>query len=297
MAIWDLFSKRQKRKRGEVPDVYTYDELPQKLRVQIVHIWRSVLSWVPPHDVFWERVAAVIRREVGVFRLNHEDDPEHEIARYFLEENDVELALDVVEVVFGVAPIARRQGWETRDQTPEAGVEELNQRFRWHGVGYKFEQEKIIRIDSEFLHREVVKPALAILHNPEFAGPNAEFLKAHEHYRHGRNQESLVEAGKALESTFKVIFDRRGWPYDPRRTTLSGFVDTAYDKGLIPEDVKNQFGGLRTILQNALILRNRRAAHGGGAGRPPIPGHVVTVNLNLTASLIVFLVECDRAMA
>ena len=32
MAIFDLFSKRQKALRGDVPDVYTYDDLPNSLR-------------------------------------------------------------------------------------------------------------------------------------------------------------------------------------------------------------------------------------------------------------------------
>ncbi|WP_041409765.1 hypothetical protein [Sinorhizobium fredii] len=41
MAIFDLFSKRQKRQRGEVPDIYTYAALPNPLRVQIVHIFRN----------------------------------------------------------------------------------------------------------------------------------------------------------------------------------------------------------------------------------------------------------------
>jgi hypothetical protein len=41
MPIFDLFSKRQKRLRGEVPGVYTYDQIPQTLRVQIVHIIRD----------------------------------------------------------------------------------------------------------------------------------------------------------------------------------------------------------------------------------------------------------------
>ena len=43
MGIFDLFSKRQKRLRGEAPDVYTYDEIPEPLRVQIVHIFRDIL--------------------------------------------------------------------------------------------------------------------------------------------------------------------------------------------------------------------------------------------------------------
>src|SRR5262249_21084556 len=38
MARVDLFSKRQKRKRGEVPEVYVYDQVPKGLRVQIVQL-------------------------------------------------------------------------------------------------------------------------------------------------------------------------------------------------------------------------------------------------------------------
>ena len=42
MKIYELFSKRQKRMRGEVPDVYQYETIPPELRVQIVHIWNDV---------------------------------------------------------------------------------------------------------------------------------------------------------------------------------------------------------------------------------------------------------------
>ena len=44
MAIIDLFSKRQKKLRGEVPDVYSYKALPEALRTQIVHIWLDTLG-------------------------------------------------------------------------------------------------------------------------------------------------------------------------------------------------------------------------------------------------------------
>jgi len=40
MAILELFSKRQKKLRGEVPDVYQYTDIPNPLRVQIIHIIR-----------------------------------------------------------------------------------------------------------------------------------------------------------------------------------------------------------------------------------------------------------------
>lgn len=44
MGIVDLFSKSQRRERGEIPDVYVYDIIPRELRVQIVHIVQDTLS-------------------------------------------------------------------------------------------------------------------------------------------------------------------------------------------------------------------------------------------------------------
>ncbi len=40
----DIFSKRQKILRGEVPDVYQYDSIPEPLRVQIIHIMTDGLG-------------------------------------------------------------------------------------------------------------------------------------------------------------------------------------------------------------------------------------------------------------
>ena len=44
VGVFDIFSKRQKKLRGEVPDVYTYDSIPEPLRVQIIHIWNGTLN-------------------------------------------------------------------------------------------------------------------------------------------------------------------------------------------------------------------------------------------------------------
>lgn len=41
--IFDLFSKRQKKLKGDVPDVYVYDNIPNALRVQIINIWYDSL--------------------------------------------------------------------------------------------------------------------------------------------------------------------------------------------------------------------------------------------------------------
>lgn len=51
MGILDIFSKRQRRLRGELPDIYAYDHLPEELRVQIVQIVRDGVGTQNTADV------------------------------------------------------------------------------------------------------------------------------------------------------------------------------------------------------------------------------------------------------
>lgn len=44
MAIIDLFHIRQKRIRGEYPDVYQYEDIPEQLKNKIVNIWRETIG-------------------------------------------------------------------------------------------------------------------------------------------------------------------------------------------------------------------------------------------------------------
>ena len=44
MSVLDLFSKRQKKLGGDLPDVYTYDQIPHPLKVQIIYIWRDTIG-------------------------------------------------------------------------------------------------------------------------------------------------------------------------------------------------------------------------------------------------------------
>ncbi len=78
MALLDIFSKRQSKLRGEVPDVYQYDLIPEKLRVQFVHILRDLLHRNRSEDYYhkpgvqeaYEIVVESLCREYGLFRLS-----------------------------------------------------------------------------------------------------------------------------------------------------------------------------------------------------------------------------------
>jgi hypothetical protein len=223
VAIYDLFSKRQKRLRGQTPDVFQYDDIPDTLRVQILKIIQEVFDIVSEKtrrdydsgiDIF-SKTHAILCREYGRFRLwsEHEKNPRADFWMFFRECDDVENVLDAVEIGMTLVENANTIIQEVRYSgrapvrfiEPKQHVDELNHRYKEHGVGYEYTSGQIIRVDSQYVHSEAVKPALALLAGKEYTNANDEFLAAHEHYRHGRYKECLNECLKAFESTMKII--------------------------------------------------------------------------------------------
>ncbi len=311
MAVLELFSARQKRSRGEVPDVYSYDSLPNPLRVQIVHIWRDGFGAVteegygvtcPVLNAFRE-IHQMLCREYGMFALADltHDDAFTAVANFFLRCTDVERALDVIELTFSYLKLMTQgtRFCHTSKTAPDEAIQELNHRFRQHAVGYSFEPNlhKIVRIDSQFAHAEVVKPALSILAEKRFRSANEEFAKAHQHYREGRYQECIADCLKALESTIKVICASHKWQFGAG-DTAKALIKICFGHGLIPGYLETQFANLRTLLESGVpTVRNRTSAHGQGESYQTIPRHLAAYALHLTASNILFLSECEKEMA
>ena len=305
MRVLDLFSKRQKRARGEMPDVYVYDELPRPLRVQIVHIISDAFGTDNYGTDYvakaYKHVKEVLCREYGVFELIEQQySAEDSVLNFFLQESSIERALDVVELCFRMIHdyIAEDQSYKyhtTRKIEADAAVSELNERFKEHGVGYQFESGEIIRVDSQFLHAEAVKPTLAILCDKRFSGANEEFLKAHEHYRHGRHKECLVDALKAFESTMQTICNLRSWPTKPT-DTAKNLIAVCITNGLFPSYYDSQFSAIRSLLESGIpTVRNKNGGHGQGATPVDVPEYLARYALNLTATTILFMVEAHQA--
>jgi hypothetical protein len=179
-------------------------------------------------------------------------------------------------------------------QDPDSAIQELNDRFRESGVGYQFESNEIIRIDSKIIHSEVVKPVLALLGlAKEYSGANDEFLRAHEHYRHGRHKECLVECLKAFESLMKGICQKNSWPYD-KNGTSKALINVCFEKGLIPSYLQSQFASLRSLLESGTpTIRNKEGGHGQGAEVTKVPEHLASYVLHLTATNMLFLANCQ----
>jgi len=303
MKVIDLFSKRQKRSRGEVPDVYQYKTIPKGLRVQIVHIICDAFGDLDTSRggarKAYKFIHETLCREYGVFSLGDRQDAAEAVVNFLLQTEETEKAIDVVELTFQVIDkLVRKRyfDYENCKLSPDEAIAELNHRFREHGVGYQYESGTMMKVDSQLIHAEVVRPALSMLSDPMYEGANAEFLSAHEHYRAGKYKECLNDCLKAFESTLKAICTKRRWKFNAG-DTAKRLIDIAFERQLISPFMQAHFSALRSTLETGVpTVRNRLSGHGQGAEEVTVPESVAAYVLHLTASNILLLTRANAEM-
>src|SRR5258708_14234974 len=108
-------------------------------------------------------------RELGVFTLTGQSgDPDDQCKSFLLNANTSD-ALSIIELSFRVIDkgVRKMNPYEVDraqiKQKPDDAIEELNGRFREHGIGYQYVGGILVKLDSQFAHAEVVEPALALL--------------------------------------------------------------------------------------------------------------------------------------
>src|SRR5712691_4008611 len=103
MSIVNLYSKQQAALKGQTQDVYRHDELPVRLRNQIVQIWDDAIG-LDTHPLslanrLFEETRRTLFKEYGVFRLTDaprgstQAFPRNELTDFFLRCMDVERCL------------------------------------------------------------------------------------------------------------------------------------------------------------------------------------------------------------
>jgi hypothetical protein len=297
MGTLDIFSKRN---NNDINSIFKYNEIPKALRIQIVHIWKDSIglysagrySNTSPSNSIWDFIHKGLCKEYGVFSLSPKGSTPLENCGYFIQdENSVEKILDIIELSFKlidtkVRGMRREWAYMNITQYPDQAISELNQRFREHGIGYQYIEGKIIRVDSDYIYKEAVKPAVNLLFSEGFEGASEEFMKAHEHFRKGNDKEAVTEAEKAFESVMKTICNKLKWEL-PNKQNANLLIKILIDNNLIPFWLENSMLGLPT-------LRNKLTAHGQGEKSVKIPRHKVAYALHLCATNIVFLIEAFK---
>jgi hypothetical protein len=223
---------------------------------------------------------------------------------YFLLDKDtsIENLLDLIELTFRyldeIIPKLLQDPQYSGElkgiQPPEDAINELNDRFHEHTIGYQYNNGQIVRVDSGFIHAEVVVPALSLLSSQHFKGAEQEFRNAHEHYRKKEYKDAIVDALNAFESTMKIICDECGWSYD--KGTAKELIDVVLKNELVPKYLQNHLSGLNSVLVGGVAtVRNKTSGHGQGTQLIIVPEYLAAYVLHLTASNIVLLVEAYKA--
>lgn len=309
MAVIELYSKRRKRELGLVPDVYTYDNFNANLRAQICYVVDDVLGIQDRNEL--ERnygdICEVLRREYGVYKLvaglHARASAMDELGQFIALEQDIDRVLDAIELCFVIAESYRDKSYTYRYPHDDTGsyidecVSELNTRFKEHGKGYEVSDGRVLRIDSELLHTEAVKPAISFLNQSEYAGPRDEFFGAYEHYRHGNLKEALNDALKAFESTVKVVLELRGWEYD-KTSPAKRLLAVLLANNFLPSYHQNHLNALSTLLESSVpTIRNKEGGHGQGSEVSEVEPEIAAYVLHMTASAIVMLCSLEKKTA
>jgi len=304
MAIFNIFSKRQQLLRAQPSDILIYDNMDSVFRTQIVHIIRDAFgqgysSYTSASEVAYQIVHDILCLEYGIFVLFDSESYMSRMFNFILTTSDVERVLDAIERSFHYIDFNIRNDYGYQHScgialNADGAIDELNMRFKEHALGFRYEAGEIIRLDSTYIHSEVVKPSLLLLHNKRFSGANEEYLKAHDHYRHGRNKECLAECLKAFESTMKIICVDKGWNVPPT-ATANGLINAVITNGLVPQYIQSQMTALRSAMETGVpTLRNRIGGHGQGTDVITADDTTARYVLNLTGSNIIYLAELSN---
>lgn len=301
MGLANTYSRRLRASQPDGVDVYQYDEVPDKIRVQIVGIVIDLLgdcSFGNQHSqLLWQNLSQYVARDGGIKSLQ-----QHEINSYkfrknlenYIEESaDLYGILDFCDLLFIYTEKVKDivTSYYSYEKKINQAIEELNTYFKESSFGYEYNNNQMIRIDSQHIHKEVIKPVLQLLGDERFKKVDEEYRLAHEHYRNKHIKDCIVACNRSFESMLKTICDLERWEY-ASGARASDLITLVRKNDLFLDGMANNFNSFVVMLKNGVpALRNDHGGHGEGSVAAEQPLYMAQYMLNLTASNLLFLHE------
>lgn len=285
-----LFHERAElEERQQRGDPILFDEIPRTARGKIA---RWILDRLCPRQEMQSDIVDRLCRSKGVGSLDGWQASD-QLWR-FAHDAPVPEFWSMVEAAADVAAVARR----THGALIEflGGIHHLNVLFGDEFLGYRIAETEvgaydIRRIDNELLHREVVDRTFEITRHAEFVTANADYAEAWKHYSKGDFDDAIVNAGKALESAQKVLLRKLDANADVNQPAAK-LTQALFDAGVLPAKLETCLAQVRAICaQTVPPLRNAPGVGHGSADLTGPEAALALLVLNLTGSIIVFLVQ------
>jgi hypothetical protein len=301
-----VYSER-KREAEEVVRPFVYDDVPQKFRTQLAQVLDNMVGqpgYGNPDfsNALWCDIMTELAIKDGVapdprdaFRSNH---------IVALGENVlvlldlIEIALQFTDQIYRSDRVVDFVRCSQPRFAPREAIQRLNECFASNDMGYVIDQESMEarRLDSEFVHAEVVEPAFNLLRTAGYDEATEHFRKAHRFHRTGDTPNAIAEASKAFESVLKEICDANGWQRTGKENA-SGLIQIVVRERLIPAYNESQLVGFDNLLQGLPTIRNKEpgAGHGAEPNAPEPNDYLASYAIGLAAANIVVLVEAQEA--
>jgi Domain of unknown function (DUF7014) len=183
--------------------------------------------------------------------------------------------LDAVEAWFEVAP----------DGTDREAESEINALLAIHRSEWRFVNGTAIRMDSEYLHQEVVAGAVRLMGEVHAAGAQEEFQAALAALDSGDFKKAVTEAHKSVESTMKCVLERQ-------TGNFGGLLADVVKSGIVPEYYREFLAHFQKLALGAVKERNLPGrGHGQGAEPQEVTPGLARFALHLAGAINVFLLE------
>lgn len=299
MAVKNLYSNRLQPKTEKLE----FDILPNELRIQLVYIWEQFFS----QRYFPKEISDGCTKElVKILMKEHalESWPQtlqrstniHKIGIYFKKLENVEKCIDVVEIILTL--IENSQNLITSlgypynlDYNSNEVINEINDRFKLHGIGYQYLNFKILRLDSIILNSQLVEKTFTLLNSEKYKNVNTEFLTAHDHFRHKRNSDCVVWCLKSFESTIKIIANENNWTFK-ENLTARPLIQLLFNNNFFPKHTDQLIINFKTFLENSIsLIRNKKGGHGAGNEVNIVPDSITQYMLYITGASINLIFE------
>ena len=157
-----------------------------------------------------------------------------------------------------------------------------------NNLPWRMADGKIFPIDSKYIEEEIIQRTYNLINQVKFQGTLKEFEQARIEFTNRNYEGAIRNANLSFESVIKEILGiEKAKPGELFRKLIdSGYIPEYY-KGFLRDFEKN-------ILRCVSIMRNdeKGVGHGVGFSKNIIPSELAELSINLTASLINYLIKC-----
>lgn len=179
------------------------------------------------------------------------------------------------------------EAWfEAAQEKPGREAEgEVNQLLAIQRSEWRFVNGSAIRIDSEYLHEEIVAGALRLMAEAGAAGAQEEFQAALAALSSGDCKKAVTEAHKSVESTMKCVLEKQ-------TGNFGGLLAEVVKSGIVPQYYQEFLVHFQKLALGAVKERNLPGrGHGQGAEPQEVSPGLARFALHLAGAINVFLIE------